>query len=167
MQNTTVELDTNKGKIKIELFVNQAPKTCANFVQYVKDGHFNGTIFHRVIANFMIQGGGFDANMSQKPCREGIENEANNGLSNKIGAVAMARTPDPHSASAQFFINTKDNTFLDFKDPTANGYGYCVFGEVIEGMDVVRAIEKVATGNKMGHQDVPLQTVLINSASIV
>ncbi|MFK5985227.1 MAG: peptidylprolyl isomerase [Pseudomonadota bacterium] len=162
-----IKLTTNFGDIMIELNHEKAPKTCANFEQYVKDGFYDGTVFHRVINGFMVQGGGMNEDMSEKPTRENIENEANNGLKNNIGTLAMARTPDPHSASSQFFINVKDNDFLNFSSETANGWGYCVFAEVSEGMDVVDAIKNVATGNKGGHQDVPVESVIIESATIV
>ena len=143
-------LHTTYGDITIELDADKAPKTAANFAQYVRDGFYDGTIFHRVIPNFMIQGGGFDANMEQKPTRDPIENEAGNGLSNANGTVAMARTSDPHSASAQFFINVTDNTFLD-KERAQDGWGYAVFGAVVEGMDVVNKIKAVATGTNDNH----------------
>lgn len=159
-------MQTNKGDIKLELFDEQAPETCANFRQYASEGFFDGTIFHRVIKGFMIQGGGFTGDMSQKPTHDPIKNEADNGLSNEIGSIAMARTPDPHSASSQFFINVKHNKFLDFKSPTPNGWGYCVFGKVIEGMDVVSAIETVDTGNHAGHQDVPVDPVIIEKVTV-
>lgn len=162
-----IVLKTNFGEIKIELNPEQAPKTCANFEQYVKDGFYDHTIFHRVIDGFMIQGGGMLADMSEKPTRDPIENEADNGLKNERGTIAMARTPDPHSATAQFFINVKDNPFLNFTDKTTNGWGYCVFGKVVEGMDVVDAIKAVETGNHGYHQDVPVETVTIESATIV
>jgi len=161
-----VILDTNFGTIKLKLFADKAPVTVENFKNYVKAGHYDGTIFHRVIGNFMIQGGGFDVNMQQKATDKPIKNEADNGLSNKIGTIAMARTSDPHSASAQFFINVVDNAFLDFKAPTAQGWGYAVFGEVIAGMDVVEKIKAVKTGNKAGHSDVPLANVIINKAEL-
>ena len=160
-------LDTNHGKIVIQLDAEKAPITTENFLTYVKDEFFNSTIFHRVIPGFMIQGGGFLEGMIQKATFDPIKNEADNGLSNKRGSIAMARTPDPHSASSQFFINLKDNNFLDYSAPTAQGWGYCVFGEVIEGMDVVDAIAKVQTGNAMGHADVPTEAVIIHSATIV
>jgi peptidyl-prolyl cis-trans isomerase B (cyclophilin B) len=162
-----VELKTSHGTIKLELYADKAPETVANFVQYVRDGHFNGTIFHRVIPGFMIQGGGFDQDMQQKPTRAPIKNEADNGLTNEVGTIAMARTPDPHSASSQFFINVKDNTFLNFTAPNPQGWGYCVFGKVTEGMDVVNRIEHVKTGNHGMHQDVPVEPVVIESASII
>ena len=162
-----IKLHTNHGVITLNLFADKAPETVANFIQYVKDGHYDNTIFHRVISNFMIQGGGFDSNMKQKSTRETIKNEANNGLSNKLGTIAMARTMEPHSASAQFFINVKDNAFLDHSAPTTQGWGYTVFGEVVEGMDVVDAIKSVATTSKGGHQDVPRDDVIIEKAEIV
>ena len=162
-----IKLHTNHGVITLNLFADKAPETVANFIQYVKDGHYDNPIFHRVISNFMIQGGGFDSNMKQKSTRETIKNEANNGLSNKLGTIAMARTMEPHSASAQFFINVKDNDFLDHSAPTTQGWGYTVFGEVVEGMDVVDAIKSVATTSKGGHQDVPRDDVIIEKAEIV
>lgn len=162
-----IKLHTNHGVITLKLFADKAPETVANFIQYVKDGHYDNTIFHRVISNFMIQGGGFDSDMKQKSTRETIKNEANNGLSNKKGTIAMARTMEPHSASAQFFINVKDNDFLDHSAPTVQGWGYTVFGEVVEGMDVVDAIKNVATTSKGGHQDVPRDAVIIEKAEIV
>ncbi len=162
-----IKLHTNHGVITLKLFADKAPETVANFIQYVKDGHYDNTIFHRVISNFMIQGGGFDSNMKQKNTRETIKNEANNGLSNKTGTIAMARTMEPHSASAQFFINVKDNDFLDHSAPTVQGWGYTVFGEVVEGMDVVNAIKNVATTSKGGHQDVPRDDVIIEKAEII
>ena len=162
-----IKLHTNHGVITLNLFADKAPETVANFIQYVKDGHYDNTIFHRVISNFMIQGGGFDTDMKQKSTRETIKNEANNGLSNKLGTIAMARTMEPHSASAQFFINVKDNDFLDHSAPTTQGWGYTVFGEVVEGMDVVDAIKSVATTSKGGHQDVPRDDVIIEKAEIV
>jgi cyclophilin family peptidyl-prolyl cis-trans isomerase len=162
-----VELKTNRGAIVLELYPEKAPKTVANFLQYVKDGHFNGTVFHRVIDGFMIQGGGFDKDMRQKPTRPPVPNEAGNGLKNTVGTIAMARTPDPHSASAQFFINLKDNDFLNYKEPTPQGYGYTVFGKVVSGMDVVQGIAKVPTGNAGPHQNVPRDSIVIESASIL
>ena len=164
---TMIKLKTNHGDITLKLFDDKAPETVKNFVQYVEDGHYNGTIFHRVIDNFMVQGGGFDKDMRQKTTRGQIKNEADNGLSNDVGTIAMARTPDPHSASAQFFINVRDNDFLNFKSATAQGYGYCVFGEVAEGMDVVNKIKGVKIGNKGGHQDVPVEPVVIQEAVVV
>ena len=162
-----IKLHTHHGVITLHLFADKAPETVANFIQYVKDGHYDNTIFHRVISNFMIQGGGFDSDMKQKSTRETIKNEANNGLSNKKGTIAMARTMEPHSASAQFFINVKDNDFLDHSAPTVQGWGYTVFGEVVEGMDVVNAIKNVATTSKGGHQDVPRDDVIIEKAEII
>jgi peptidyl-prolyl cis-trans isomerase B (cyclophilin B) len=159
-----ITLTTNFGDIVIELDEAAAPKTCANFKQYVQDGHYDGTIFHRVIDGFMIQGGGFMPDMTQKATREPIENEANNGLKNVAGSIAMARTNAPHSASAQFFINVKDNSFLDY--PGHDGWGYCVFGEVVEGMDVVNKIKGVGTGNRAGHSDVPTEPVVIEKAEL-
>jgi peptidyl-prolyl cis-trans isomerase B (cyclophilin B) len=162
-----IKLTTNHGVIGLELNAEKAPKTVANFIAYVEAGHYNNTVFHRVIKNFMIQGGGMEPGMNQKPCKAPIENEAANGLKNKRGTVAMARTNDPHSATAQFFINTVDNDFLDFKAPSGQGWGYCVFGEVVEGMDVVDKIRAVATGSKGFHQDVPKEDVIIEKAEIV
>jgi cyclophilin family peptidyl-prolyl cis-trans isomerase len=161
-----VEFRTNRGTIVIELYPDKAPKTVANFLQYVKDGHYNGTVFHRVIDGFMIQGGGFDKDMRQKPTRPPVANEAANGLKNDVGTLAMARTPDPHSASAQFFINLKNNDFLNFREPTPQGYGYTVFGKVVSGMDVVQKVAKVPTGNAGPHQNVPQDPVIIESATI-
>jgi len=165
--NPQVRLTTSKGDITLELNAEKAPKTVANFLEYVKNGHYDGTIFHRVISNFMVQGGGFDADFNQKPAPNTVENEADNGLSNVNGAVAMARTMDPHSASAQFFINVKDNDFLNHSSKTPQGWGYAVFGQVIEGMDVVEEIKAVPTGNKMGHQDVPKENIVIEKAEVV
>ena len=162
-----IKLHTNHGVITLNLFADKAPETVANFIEYVKAGHYDNVIFHRVISNFMIQGGGFAPGMQQKATRAPIKNEADNGLSNKSGTVAMARTNEPHSASAQFFINVKDNDFLDHSSKTAQGWGYCVFGEVVEGLDVVEKIKAVATGSKGGHQDVPLEDVIIERAEIV
>ena len=159
-----VTLKTSMGDIKLKLFDKEAPETVKNFLQYVTDGHYNNTVFHRVINGFMIQGGGFDAKFTQKPTRAPVKNEAANQISNKRGTVAMARTMDPHSASAQFFINVADNSFLDFKAPTSQHYGYCVFAEVTEGMDIVDKIKGVRTGSKNGHQDVPVENVLILEA---
>jgi len=162
-----IKLTTNHGVIALELNAEKAPKTVANFIAYVEAGHYDNTVFHRVIKNFMIQGGGFEPNMNQKPCKAPVENEAANGLKNKRGSIAMARTNDPHSATAQFFINTVDNDFLDFKSPSGQGWGYCVFGEVVEGLDVVDKIRAVKTGNKGFHQDVPVEDVIIEKAEIV
>lgn len=160
-----VDLKTNLGTIRVELYPAKAPKTVANFLQYVKDGHYNGVIFHRVIPNFMIQVGGFDRDMKEKKTREPIQNEAKNGLKNDIGTLAMARTNAPHSASAQFFINTKDNDFLNY--PGQDGWGYAVFGKVVSGMDVVNKISKVPTGNSGMYSDVPREPVVIESATLV
>jgi len=162
-----VKLSTNHGDIVLQLDAEKAPLTTENFVQYVKDGHYDGTVFHRVIKGFMIQGGGFDGTMSQKKTRASIQNEADNGLKNKKYSIAMARTMEPHSASAQFFINASDNDFLNHSGKNVQGWGYAVFGEVIEGREVVDAIEKVATGSKAGHQDVPKEDVIIEKAEIV
>lgn len=162
-----VELHTNHGVIKIELNAEKAPKTVENFLSYVKSGHYDGTVFHRVIDGFMIQGGGFDSAMQQKPTNAAVANEADNGLKNERGTLAMARTNDPHSATAQFFINVKDNDFLNFSSPTAQGWGYCVFAKVVEGLDVVDTIKKLKTGNKGFHQDVPVEDVVIEKAVIV
>lgn len=161
-----ITLHTNYGDIGLSLNAEKAPITVENFISYVNDGFFDGTIFHRVIDGFMIQGGGFTEDMQQKPTKEAIKNEANNGLSNTIGTIAMARTSDPHSATAQFFINTNDNTFLNFKHESTQGWGYCVFGEVTEGMDVIEKIKGVATGTKGMHQDVPLEAVVIEKVTI-
>ncbi|MFT5083002.1 MAG: peptidyl-prolyl cis-trans isomerase B (cyclophilin B) [Lentisphaeria bacterium] len=161
-----ITLHTDFGDIALELDFEKAPITAANFKQYAEDGYYNGTIFHRVIDGFMVQGGGFDSDMQQKETRANIQNEADNGLKNELGTVAMARTSDPHSASAQFFINIKNNSFLNHSGKNANGWGYCVFGKVSEGMDVVDTIKKVATGNKDGHQDVPVESVIIESVTV-
>jgi len=161
-----VTLHTSMGDITLELDAEKAPKTVANFLQYARDGFYDGTIFHRVISNFMIQGGGMTADMAQKETRAPVENEANNGLKNKCGTIAMARTNDPHSATAQFFINVTDNGFLDHTAPTAQGWGYAVFGRVTAGMDVVEKIKAVATGNKGFHQDVPRETVTIERVTV-
>lgn len=161
-----ITLQTNYGNIIIELDTKNTPKTAANFLSYAKEGFYDGTIFHRVIDGFMIQGGGFDANMKQKSTQSPIQNEANKGQSNKRGTIAMARTGDPHSATAQFFINVVDNGFLNFKSESANGWGYCVFGTVTEGMDVVDKIKKVTTTNRSGHQDVPAENVVIEKVVI-
>ena len=162
-----VTLSTNMGDIVVELNPAKAPLSSANFIEYVQSGQYNGTVFHRVIDNFMIQGGGFDQNMQQKPTRAPIQNEANNGLKNSRGTIAMARTGDPHSASSQFFINVKDNAFLDHTSPTPQGWGYTVFGQVVEGMDVVDKIKVVQTGNMGGHQNVPIQPIVINQAVLL
>ena len=162
-----VKLHTNHGIITLELDAEKAPKTVENFLQYVRDGFFDGTIFHRVIDGFMIQGGGFEPGMTQKPTRDTIENEASNGLKNEAYTIAMARTSNPNSASAQFFINIANNSFLNFTAPTPQGYGYAVFGKVVEGMEVVDAIRKLKTGNCAGHQDVPLEDIVITKSEIV
>ena len=161
-----ITLTTNFGQIKIETFADKAPKTVANFEQYVKDGFYDGTIFHRVIDGFMVQGGGFAIGMEEKTTVDAVDNEANNGLKNTLGTLAMARTQDPHSASAQFFINLTDNGFLDFTSETTQGWGYCVFAQVVEGMDIVDKIRAVSTGNSGYHQDVPLEDVIIEKAEI-
>ena len=162
-----VELDTNMGAIVIELNEEKAPKTVENFLNYVKSGHYDGTIFHRVIDGFMIQGGGMDADMNEKSTNAPIENEADNGLKNEAGTIAMARTQDPHSATGQFFINVKDNDFLNHSNKTLQGWGYTVFGKVTKGMDVVEKIRGVATGRYGMHADVPKEAIVINSATIV
>jgi len=162
-----VKLETSHGDIIIELNEEKAPNTVANFLSYVEDGFYNGTIFHRVIKDFMIQGGGFTEDFVQKSPNAPIQNEANNGLSNTKGTLAMARTGDPHSATAQFFINTVDNNFLDFRGESGAAWGYAVFGQVVEGMDTVDQIRAVATGNKNGHGDVPNDNVIINTAGII
>jgi peptidyl-prolyl cis-trans isomerase B (cyclophilin B) len=161
-----ITLHTTHGDIAIELNFDKAPKTAANFLQYCRDDFYTGTIFHRVINNFMVQGGGMTADMEQKTPRESIQNEADNGLKNDTGTLAMARTNDPHSATAQFFINVKDNDFLNFRSKDAQGWGYCVFGKVVDGMDVVNKIRDVPTGSKGFHQDVPLETVEITGVTI-
>jgi peptidyl-prolyl cis-trans isomerase B (cyclophilin B) len=161
-----VRLKTNHGDIVIELNAEKAPKTVANFLAYVESGFYNNTIFHRVIDGFMIQGGGFEPGMKQKPTGETIENEAQNGLTNDTYTIAMARTPNPHSATAQFFINVANNSFLNFRSATPDGFGYCVFGRVSEGQSVVDATKKVATGKSAGHADVPKEDVVILSATI-
>ncbi len=162
-----IKLHTNHGVISLELDAAKAPDTAANFIQYVKDGHYNNTVFHRVIDGFMIQGGGFEPGMKQKPTRDPVQNEANNGLKNDLYTVAMARTSAPHSASAQFFINVGNNDFLNHSAPTPQGWGYCVFGKVIDGTDVVDKIRKVKTGSKGMHQDVPVEDVVIEKAEII
>lgn len=162
-----IRLETTLGNITLELFESEAPKTVANFLQYVSEGFYDGTIFHRVIDGFMIQGGGFESGMDQKATRGNIENEAYNALSNDAGTIAMARTPDPHSASAQFFINANDNDFLNFRAKTRDGWGYCVFGKVVDGMDVVTRIEESPTTTRAGHQDVPKEDIVINKAVAV
>ena len=159
-----IKLHTSHGEITLDLNNEKAPITTQNFIDYVNSGHFDNTIFHRVINDFMIQGGGFESGMSQKEARAPIQNEAANGLKNDAYTVAMARTSDVHSASAQFFINIADNGFLNHTSPTTEGFGYCVFGKVVEGKDVVDKIKKVETGNKSGHQNVPLDDVIIQKA---
>ncbi len=161
-----VKIETTKGEIVIELFPQAAPKTVANFLQYVNDGFYNGTIFHRVIRNFMIQGGGVTEDMTQKPTRESIPNEADNGRLNLVGTVAMARKGDPNSATAQFFINVKDNSSLDFKNKSPYGWGYCVFGRVVSGMDVVKSIESTPTAMKDGVSDVPTTPIVMSKVSV-
>nr|WP_228143738.1 peptidylprolyl isomerase [Moraxella pluranimalium] len=162
-----VEFDTTYGNIVIELNAEKAPVTVANFIDYVESGHYDGLIFHRVIDGFMIQGGGMDANMNEKRTGTPIKNEADNGLKNNTGTIAMARTSDPHSATAQFFINVRDNDFLNYTSPTPQGWGYAVFGQVIEGMDVVNQIKGVPTGRFGYHADVPTEPIVINSAKVV
>jgi peptidyl-prolyl cis-trans isomerase B (cyclophilin B) len=161
-----IKLHTNFGEISIELDADKAPITAANFQQYVEEGFYTNTIFHRVIDGFMIQGGGFNTDMNQKSTKAPIKNEANNGLTNKTYTIAMARTPNPDSASSQFFINVADNDFLNFTSPTSQGWGYCVFGKVTAGTEVVDKIGKVKTGNRNGHQDVPLEPVIIERAEV-
>jgi peptidyl-prolyl cis-trans isomerase B (cyclophilin B) len=159
-------MQTNMGTIVLELNSKKAPATVENFVDYAKSGFYDGTVFHRVIPGFMIQGGGFEPGMNQKPTRASIKNEADNGLANDNGTIAMARTSDPNSATSQFFINVKDNDFLNYTSSSPQGWGYCVFGKVVEGMDVIQKIEKVATGSKGMHQDVPTEDVLIEKVTI-
>ena len=162
-----IVLHTNHGDITIELDYDNAPISAKNFEQYVKEGFYDGVIFHRVINNFMVQGGGFEAGMQSKETRAPIENEADNGLKNEIGTLAMARTMDPHSASAQFFINVADNTFLNHTAKTSQGWGYAVFGKVTAGMDIVNTIKEMATTTKAGHQDVPVEDIIIETAEVV
>ena len=162
-----VQLETSKGNILVELDEAKAPESVRNFIEHVEKGHYDNTVFHRVIKGFMIQGGGFEPGMRQKPTGSPIRNEASNGLKNKRYTLAMARTSDPHSATAQFFINASDNEFLNFKSETSQGWGYAVFGQVIDGTDVVDAIEKVSTGSKGGHSDVPAEDVTIIRAKVV
>lgn len=164
--NTRVRFETSQGTFILELEAKAAPRTVENFLRYVRDGFYDGTVFHRVIKGFMIQGGGFTADMRRKPARDPIQNEAGNGLKNQRGTIAMARTMAPHSATSQFFINSIDNPFLDFKSKSAQGWGYCVFGKVVKGMDVVDAIEKVPTTRKSGHQDVPVSAVVVKRSVI-
>jgi cyclophilin family peptidyl-prolyl cis-trans isomerase len=165
-KNPVVTISTSMGDIRIQLDADKAPISTNNFLDYVNEGHFDGLIFHRVIPGFMIQGGGFDAAMSQKKSKSPIKNEASNGLKNVTGSIAMARTNVVDSATAQFFINVKDNDFLNHKNTSPDGYGYAVFGQVVDGMDVVHAIEKVKTANRGMHQDVPVQAVVINSVKL-
>lgn len=164
--NPQVEFKTTLGNITVELYPEAAPITVENFLNYVNDGFYDGTIFHRVIPGFMIQAGGMTDEMYQKPTSPAIRNEADNGLKNETGAIAMARTAIPDSATAQFFINVNDNQFLNFQSKTQSGWGYCVFGKVIEGMDIAHDIEQVKTGNKAGHQDVPNETITIEQATV-
>ena len=161
-----IKLHTNFGVIALELDADKAPATVANFIAYAQAGHYDNTVFHRVIPGFMIQGGGFEPGMKQKPCKDPIKNEADNGLKNDAYTIAMARTSDPHSATAQFFINVADNDFLNFKMPNGNGWGYCVFGKVTEGREVVDKIKAVKTGNSGFHQDVPKDDVIIERAEV-
>ena len=161
-----VEMHTSKGLITMELDAEKAPVTVANFIEYVKSGHFDGTIFHRVIPGFVIQGGGLESGMKEKPTQAPIENEADNGLKNVTGSICMARTNDPHSATSQFFINLKDNQFLDHSEKSPQGWGYAVFGQVTDGMDVVEAIAAVQTGNAGGHQDVPVEDIVVEKVTI-
>ena len=167
MSATVVEMKTTYGAIKIELDNEKAPKTVENFLSYANAGFYDGTIFHRVIDNFMIQGGGFDGDMQQKETAAAIENEADNGLKNNRGTIAMARTMDPHSATAQFFINVKDNDFLNHSGKNMQGWGYAVFGRVIDGDDVLDKIRGVETGNRAGHQDVPKESIVIEAVSLI
>ena len=166
-ETTMVKMDTTQGTIMLELDADNAPNTVENFLTYAKEGFFDGTIFHRVISNFMVQGGGFTEDMNQKTVRDPIKNEANNGLKNDNGTIAMARTDDPHSATAQFFINVKDNDFLNFSSETPQGWGYAVFGKVTEGMDIVEKIKAVETTTKGPYQDVPVEAIIIEKVSIV
>ena len=161
-----VEMHTSKGLITLELDAEKAPVTVANFIEYVNSGHFDGTIFHRVIPGFVIQGGGLESGMKEKPTQAPIENEADNGLKNVTGSICMARTNDPHSATSQFFINLKDNQFLDHSEKSPQGWGYAVFGQVTDGMDVVEAIAAVQTGNAGGHQDVPVEDIVVEKVTI-
>ena len=163
----SVQMETSAGTLRIELDDEKAPLSVANFLEYVKKGHFDGTVFHRVIKGFMLQGGGFEPGMKQKPTAAPVQNEANNGLKNRKYTLAMARTSDPHSATAQFFITCVDNDFLDFRAENAQGWGYAVFGRVVEGMDVVDSIEKVKTGRKGFHDDVPQVDVVLEKAVAV
>ncbi|AXF85699.1 Peptidyl-prolyl cis-trans isomerase cyp18 [Ephemeroptericola cinctiostellae] len=164
---SSVRFTTNHGTFVVELNAEKAPKTVANFIEYVNAGFYNGTIFHRVISNFMIQGGGFEAGMKQKPTNAPVNNEADNGLKNDVYTIAMARTSDPHSATAQFFINVTNNDFLNFSAPTSQGWGYAVFGKVTEGMDIIDAMKKVKTTRAGGHSDVPAEDVIIEKAEMI
>jgi len=164
---TQVLFETNQGNFSVEVYADKAPKTVENFLQYVKDGFYTNTIFHRVIGRFMIQGGGFDRELTEKPTRAPVVNEAGNGLVNQTGTIAMARTQDPNSATAQFFVNVADNQFLDYSSPEPDRIGYCVFGKVVSGMDVVFKISNLPTGNQRGFSDVPIRTVIIKRATIV
>ena len=166
-QNPQVEMRTSLGVIVLELQPENAPLTVKNFLQYVNDGFYNGTVFHRVIADFMIQGGGFTADMQQKKTRDPIKHEGGNGLKNQVGTIAMARTADPNSATSQFFINVVDNQMLDFRGPGPQEIGYCVFGRVVKGLDVVNKIRSVPTGSRGGHQNVPMQPVTIEKVSVI
>ncbi len=166
-ETTSVEMETSMGSIVLELDAGKAPATVANFLAYAREGFYDGTIFHRVISNFMIQGGGFTEDMKQKPTNAPVQNEADNGLSNDTGTIAMARTSDPHSATAQFFINVKDNRFLNFSGKNAQGWGYAVFGRVTEGMDVVNAIKGVSTASRGPFDDVPVESVVIEKVSVI
>ncbi len=162
-----IKINTNKGTFTLELDAEKAPKTVENFIEYAKNGFYDGTIFHRVIKGFMVQGGGMEPGMTQKQGNATIENEADNGLTNEIGTVAMARTPDPHSASSQFFINVANNSFLNFSSATAEGFGYCVFGKVVDGMEIISEIEGVETSTISGHQNVPVDDVIIESVDVI
>jgi len=162
-----IKMHTSMGLITLELDHEKAPKTAANFEQYAKDGFYDGTIFHRVIPGFMVQGGGMEPGMNEKSTRANIENEANNGLQNEVGTIAMARTPDPHSASSQFFLNVSNNGFLNFTARTQQGWGYCVFGKIVDGLDIMMEMSKVSTGNAGGHQDVPTVDVMIEKVEVV
>ncbi|MCD6044906.1 MAG: peptidyl-prolyl cis-transisomerase [Gammaproteobacteria bacterium] len=162
-----IKIKTNYGDMELRLHEEKTPVTVANFLAYVKEGFYDGTLFHRVIPRFMIQGGGFDEAFQQKKTRAAIENEANKGAKNTRGTIAMARTGDPHSATAQFFINAADNAFLDFKEPSRDGWGYCVFGEVVAGIDVLDKIQEVATHSRAGHQDVPQRNVVIETIEVL
>lgn len=167
MGEKMIVLHTNKGDISIELNEEKAPITCQNFIKYVKKGHYNGTIFHRVIKKFMIQGGGLTVDLEPKETDKPIKNEANNSLKNEKYTIAMARTSDPHSATSQFFINTVNNDYLNFSSESYDGWGYCVFGKVVAGQDVVDTIEKVRTGSKFGYRDVPVEDIIIESAEVI